>query len=211
MNELTTETIGPEIIEPETTTPETTAPETPQAASGAWVRFFLDVLETVLLAAILFLVINGVSARVRVEGFSMVPSLQDGEFVLVNRMAYRFGQPQRGDIIVFHHPTDQNSEDLIKRVIGLPGDRVKVEGGIVSVNGIALKENYIAAPPAYTDSQKVPDGELYVLGDNRNNSSDSHAWGFVLYKDVIGKAILIYWPFKELAMIQHVDLLKASQ
>jgi len=201
LEELPTETIGTEAI----------APETPQSTSGAWVRFLLDIMETVLLAAILFLVINGISARVRVEGFSMVPSLQDGEFVLVNRMAYRLGQPQRGDIIVFHHPSDQNSEDLIKRVIGLPGDQVNVEGGKVYVNGIALKENYIAAPPAYTDSQKVPDGELYVLGDNRNNSSDSHAWGFVPLKDVIGKAILIYWPFKELAMIQHVDLLKASQ
>ena len=201
MEELPTETIGSEVI----------APETPHSTSGAWVRFLLDIMETVLLAAILFLVINGISARVRVEGFSMVPSLQDGEFVLVNRMAYRIGQPQRGDIIVFHHPTDQVSEDLIKRVIGLPGDKVNVDGGVVSVNGIALKENYIAAPPAYTDSQKVPDGELYVLGDNRNNSSDSHAWGFVPYKDVIGKAILIYWPFKELAIIQHADLLKANQ
>ena len=206
LEELPTETIGPETI-----TTEAIAPEIPHATSGAWVRFLLDIMETILLAAILFLVINGVSARVRVEGFSMVPSLQDGEFVLVNRMAYRFGDPQRGDIIVFHHPTDQTSEDLIKRVIGLPGDRVSVEGGVVHVNGVALKENYIADRPAYTDSQKVPEGELYVLGDNRNNSSDSHAWGFVPYKDVIGKAILIYWPFKELAMIQHVDLLKASQ
>ncbi len=192
-------------------TTETIAPETQQPLSGAWVRFLLDVLETILLAAILFLVINGISARVRVEGFSMVPSLQDGEFVLVNRLAYRFGQPQRGDIIVFHHPTDQNKEDLIKRVIGLPGDEVRVESGTVFVNGIALKETYIAAPPAYSDIQTVPDGQLYVLGDNRNNSSDSHAWGFVLYKDVIGKAILIYWPLKELAMIQHIDLIKASQ
>src|ERR1051325_1563097 len=99
--------------------------ETQQPSSGTWMRFTLDVLETILLAVILFLVINGISARVRVEGFSMVPSLQDGEFVLVNRLAYRFGQPQRGDIIVFHHPTDQVQEDLIKRVIGLPGDEVK--------------------------------------------------------------------------------------
>ena len=201
LEETTTETIATDTI----------APETPQAQSGQWVRFSLDILETILLAAILFLVINGVSARVRVEGFSMVPSLQDGEFVLVNRMAYRFGEPQRGDIIVFHHPTDQNKEDLIKRVIGLPGDTVKVEGGKVFVNGTRLKENYIAAAPAYTDEQTVPDGELYVLGDNRNNSSDSHAWGFVLYKDVIGKAILIYWPLKEMALINHVDLIKASQ
>jgi len=111
-----------------------------QRLSLAWVRFTLDVLETVLLAAILFLTINTFSARVRVEGFSMVPTLQDGEFVLVNRLAYRIGQPQRGDIIVFHHPAEQQREDLIKRVIGLPGDSVRIENGSVTVNGVQLKE-----------------------------------------------------------------------
>jgi signal peptidase I len=186
-------------------------PETQQPSSSTWVRFLLDVLETILLAVILFLVINGISARVRVEGFSMVPSLQDGEFVLVNRLAYRFGQPQRGDIIVFHHPTDQIQEDLIKRVIGLPGDEVKVLDGAVYVNGTRLKEEYIAAAPAYTDERVVPEDHLYVLGDNRNMSSDSHAWGFVPYREVIGAAVLIYWPIQELALIQHVDLVKASQ
>lgn len=192
-------------------TNENMLPEAQQLSSGTWVRFFLDVLETILLAVILFLVINGISARVRVEGFSMVPSLQDGEFVLVNRLAYRLGQPQRGDIIVFHHSTDQNQEDLIKRIIGLPGDEIKVENGGVYVNGTRLKEGYIAAAPAYTDQKVVPDGQLYVLGDNRNMSSDSHAWGFVPYKEVIGAAVLIYWPLKELAFIQHADLIKASQ
>jgi signal peptidase I len=192
-------------------TSENMMPETQQLSSSTWIRFFLDVLETILLAAILFLLINGISARVRVQGFSMVPSLQDGEFVLVNRLAYRLGQPQRGDIIVFHHPTDQNQEDLVKRVIGLPGDDVKVEGGGVYVNGVRLKENYINAEPAYADEKVVPEGQLYVLGDNRNQSSDSHAWGFVPYKQVIGAAIFIYWPLKELSLIQHNDLIKASQ
>src|SRR5687767_13436391 len=195
-----------EVILEELTT-ETIAPEPQLPSSGMWVRFFLDVIETILLAAILFMVINGISARVRVEGTSMVPSLQNGEFVLVNRLAYRFGKPERGDIIVFHHPTDQNQEDLIKRVIGVPGDRVRVDGGGVYVNDILLNEAYIAAPPAYTDQQVVPEDQLYVLGDNRNSSSDSHAWGFVQYKDVIGKAILIYWPLEQLAMIEHIDLL----
>ena len=194
-------------------TTEQIVPETPQPSSRAWVRFLLDVMETILLAAILFLVINAISARVRVEGHSMDNSLQDGEFVLVNRLAYRLGQPQRGDIIVFHHPTDQSQEDLIKRIIGLPGDNVRVEGGAVYVNGTRLKESYITPDraPAYTDEQTVPDGELYVLGDNRNNSSDSHQWGFVPFKDVIGKAIIIYWPMQRLALIEHVDLVKASQ
>lgn len=198
MEEPTTESIAP-------------APQT--TSSRAWVRFLLDVMETVLLAAILFLVINAISARVRVEGHSMDQTLQDGEFVLVNRLAYRFGQPERGDIIVFHHPTDQNQEDLIKRIIGLPGDQVRVEGGAVYINGTRLKEPYISPDraPAYTDEQTVPDGELYVLGDNRNNSSDSHQWGFVPLKEVIGRAIVIYWPLGRMSFLQHVDLVKASQ
>ena len=182
-----------------------------QRLSLAWVRFTLDVLETVLLAAILFLTINTFSARVRVEGFSMVPTLQDGEFVLVNRLAYRIGQPQRGDIIVFHHPAEQQREDLIKRVIGLPGDSVRIENGSVTVNGVQLKETYIAAEPSYAGEWTVPDQELFVLGDNRNNSSDSHQWGFVPYNDIVGKSVLIYWPLNELTWIQHLDLMKISQ
>lgn len=190
---------------------ENTAPAPEEKESSGWGRFFLDVLETILLAAALFLVINAISARVRVDGTSMLPTLQDGEFVLVNRLAYRFGQPQRGDIVVFHYPTDPKQEDLIKRVIGLPGDEVKVENGAVYVNGIRLKEPYIAAAPAYDGTWPVPEGSLFVLGDNRNKSSDSHAWGFVPYEDVVGKSFLIYWPLTDWTIIDHVDLLKASQ
>jgi signal peptidase I len=183
----------------------------PQQLSIAWVRFILDVLETILLAAILFLTINALSARVRVEGFSMVPTLQDGEFVLVNRLAYQFGERQRGDIIVFHHPSGQKQEDLIKRIIGLPGDRVKAEGGSIYVNDVQLKEEtYIEAAPAYSGEWVVPEGQLFVLGDNRNNSSDSHQWGFVQFDDVVGKAVVIYWPLNELLLIEHPDLIKMS-
>ena len=182
-----------------------------QQLSAAWVRFILDVLETVLLAAILFLAINTLSARVRVEGFSMLPTLQDGEFVLVNRLAYRLGEHQRGDIVVFHHPSGQKEEDLIKRIIGIPGDQIVAENGMVSVNGTRLKEEYIKEAPSYTGEWTVPEGQLFVLGDNRNNSSDSHQWGFVPYEDVIGKAILIYWPLDHMVVIEHLDLIQMSQ
>lgn len=195
----------------EDTITDNLTPETQQRLSIAWVRLILDVLETILLAAILFLSINALSARVRVEGFSMVPTLQDGEFVLVNRVAYRLGQPQRGDIIVFHHPSGQQHEDLIKRVIGLPGDSINVSNGTVTVNGTHLKEAYIAAPPSYTGDWVVPDNQLFVLGDNRNNSSDSHQWGFVPQEDVIGKAVMIYWPLNQVTLIQHLDLIAMSQ
>jgi signal peptidase I len=184
----------------------------PQQLSIAWVRFILDVLETILLAAILFLTINALSARVRVEGFSMVPTLQNDEFVLVNRLAYQMGPHQRGDIIVFHHPSGQKQEDLIKRVIGLPGDHVRAEAGSIYVNDIQLKEDkYTAAPPAYSGEWVVPEGQLFVLGDNRNNSSDSHQWGFVPFDDIVGKAIVIYWPLNQMLLIQHPDLIKMSQ
>ena len=187
------------------------AVENAEPASPGWGRFFLDVLETLLLSAALFLAINALSARVRVDGFSMKPTLQDGEFVLVNRLAYRMGQPQRGDIIVFHFPLDPASQDLIKRVIGLSGDHVVVRNGVVTVNGQPLREPYIAAAPLYSGEWLIPDGELFVLGDNRNDSSDSHSWGMLPYKEIVGKAIFIYWPFPEWKMIDHYDFAKVVQ
>ncbi len=190
-------------------TAETTLPI--ETASPGLGRFFLDVLETLLLSAVLFLAINALSARVRVDGFSMVPTLQDGEFVLVNRLAYRMGNPQRGDIIVFHFPLDPASQDLIKRVIGLPGDQIMVGQGLVYVNGQPLPEPYIAAAPLYSGEWVVPDGDLFVLGDNRNDSSDSHSWGMLPEKEIVGKAVFIYWPFPEWKLIDHYDFGKAIQ
>ena len=173
-------------------------------------QFVIDLLETIVLAVVLFFAINAVSARVRVDGFSMVPTLQDGEYVLVNRLAYRGKLPERGDIIVFVSP--QTTElDLIKRVIGLPGDKVKILGGAVQVNGQVLEEPYIAAAPIYNGEWDVPEGKLFVLGDNRNDSSDSHAWGLLPVENVIGKAILIYWPLPEWNLIEHVDSVAAIQ
>ena len=171
-----------------------------------WGRFIFDVIETLALAGILFLGINAVSARVRVDGFSMVPTLEDGEFVLVSKLNYRFGDVERGDIIVFHYPVDP-SQELIKRVIGLPGDTVSVQNGIVSVNGQALNEPYIAAAPIYSGEWIVPEGQLFVLGDNRNDSSDSHSWGYLPFEKVVGKAVVIYWPPPLWKIIQHTNIL----
>jgi len=173
-------------------------------------QFIVDLLETVILAVILFFAINAVSARVRVDGFSMVPTLKDGEYVLVNRLAYRNNLPKRGDIIVFVSPQTSNL-DLIKRVIGLPGNTVRIIDGIVQVNGQTLKEPYIAAAPIYDGEWNVPDRQLFVLGDNRNDSSDSHAWGLLPTENVIGKAILIYWPFPEWDLIDHFEAVAAIQ
>jgi signal peptidase I len=135
----------------------------------------------------------------------MVPTLQDGEYVLVSKLSYKLGEPHHGDIIVFKYPGEP-PQDLIKRIIGLPGDSVQVSGLVVYVNGQPLDEPYIAAAPIYQGNWQVPDGFLFVLGDNRNDSSDSHAWGLLPVGNVIGKAILIYWPPPEWKVISHYDI-----
>ncbi len=168
-----------------------------------FLRFLVDVLETILLSVILFIGINAVSARIRVDGSSMEPTLHSGEFVIVNKLAYRLGKPTPGDVIVFHFPRDPEQE-YIKRVIGLPGDLVSVENGHVYVNGSEISEPYIAASPNYPGSWVIPEKSLFVLGDNRNNSSDSHTWGTVPLDYVVGRAIFIYWPPPEWGMIRHI-------
>ena len=195
-----------EIIQPE----ETLQPNEPSTETPSLKQFLIDLLETIVLAVVLFFAINAVSARVRVDGFSMVPSLQDGEYVLVNKLAFRNKLPDRGDIIVFASPQSPDL-DLIKRVIGLPGDTIKILGGMVQVNGQTLDEPYIAAAPIYNGEWSVPEGNLFVLGDNRNDSSDSHAWGLLPVENVVGKAILIYWPIPEWNLIQHVETVAAIQ
>jgi signal peptidase I len=189
------------------TVPEPVVQENPRQGFR---RFALDLLETLLLSLLLFFAINAISARIRVDGSSMEPTLHSGEFMIVNRLAYRLGSPQIGDVVVFHYPGNPEQE-YIKRVIGLPGDRVVIANGQVTVNGQVLDEPYIAAPPEYEDDRIVPLDTLYVLGDNRNNSSDSHSWGTVALDQVIGKAILVYWPPAEWGLVEHVMPIRQTQ
>ncbi len=175
-----------------------------------WKRFALDILETLVLAVVLYFGINAVSARVRVDGFSMRPTLQDGEYILVNKLAYKFSEPVRGDIVVFVFPVNPE-EDLIKRIIGVPGDTITIQDGMLTVNGVVVDEPYINAPPAYNGTWQVPKGELFVLGDNRNDSRDSHQWGLLPIENVIGRAVLIYWPPEEWQVIRHINELYMPQ
>lgn len=175
-------------------TPDPQPPEAPSKISSVK-NFLVDVLETLVLSAALFLIINTISARIRIESISMQPTLYEGDFVIVNRLAYKLGEPGRGDIIVFRYPPDPEREPYIKRVIGLPGEKVKIQDGKVIVNEVLIHESYIKASPAYRGEWIVPDDQLFVLGDNRNNSSDSHSWGMVPIKNVIGKAEVVYAPF----------------
>ncbi len=173
-------------------------------------RFILDILETLVLSLVLFLGINAISARIRVESISMQPTLYAGDFVIVNKMAYKIGDAGRGDVIIFHYPPDPNREPYIKRVIGLPGETVRVANGKVFINNTPLDEPYISAPPSYNGEWRVPESGLFVLGDNRNSSSDSHSWGIVPLTNVIGKAEVVYWPPSDWQMLNEATAAAAG-
>ncbi len=157
-------------------------------------RALWDVLETILLSLLLFAAINFLSARIRVESISMKPNLIEGDFVIINKLAYHLDDPQRGEIIVFRYPPDPSQTPYIKRIIGLPGDEVRVADGKVYINGHLIQEPYLTVTTNRGGTWTVPQEALFVMGDNRNNSSNSRAWGMVPLENVIGKAEVIYWP-----------------
>lgn len=164
----------------------------PEKRSG-WRRLLVDLIETVIIAAVLFLGINAISARIRVDSFSMEPTLFKGNYVVVDKLSYKIGSPDRGDIIVFHYPPNPD-EQYIKRVVGLPGDRIHISGGRVFVNEELLAEPYLRVPTKSGGDWVVPEDSLFVMGDNRNNSSDSRVWGVVPFENLVGKAFVVYWP-----------------
>jgi signal peptidase I len=169
-----------------------------------------ELFQTALIALVLFVAINLLTARIRVEGISMEPTLKDGQFVVVNRLAYRWQEPERGDIIVFHFPSDPTRR-FIKRVIGLPGDVIAVHDGQLDINGVTLEEPYISEAPRYQGDWRLSPTEVFVLGDNRNNSSDSQNWGPLPVDEIIGKAVLVYWPLDTIGLIPHHDLAGAAK
>jgi len=141
-----------------------------------------EIVETIALTLIIFLVIRFAIQSYRVEGVSMQPGLHDNEYVLVNKIAYLFHAPERGDVIVFHFPLD-TSKDFIKRVIGLPGDTITVDSTSVRVDGVPQGQRWT-----------VPVNSYFVMGDNRPASDDSRDWGYVPRDDIVGKAVIVYWP-----------------
>jgi signal peptidase I len=188
---------------------EWSTPAPPKRRSW-FLRLLGELFQTALIAALLFVAVNLVTARIRVEGISMEPSLEDGQFVVVYRLAYRWKEPSRGDIVVFHFPLDP-SRRFIKRVIGLPGDVVTIRDNQISVNGNVLEEPYTDTPPSYHGEWRIGPSDVFVLGDNRNNSSDSHRWGPLPLEEVIGKAVLVYWPPETVGVIPHYELIVAAE
>ncbi|MFO7246076.1 MAG: signal peptidase I [Thermaerobacter sp.] len=156
-----------------------------------------ELLETLVVAVVLALLIRGfVVESFLVQGSSMEPTLHHGDRLLVNKIAYRFGTPQRGDIVVFHAPFG-DTRDYIKRVIAGPGDRIRIEDGVPYVNGERLEEPYVLR---YDDTSMpemvIPPGSVFVMGDNRRNSQDSRSFGFIGIEEIVGKAMVVYWPLE---------------
>lgn len=175
--------------------------------------FFLDILEVIVFAVAIFLFIYLLILQPhKIKGASMHPNFPDGEYLLTDKVSYRFGEPKRGDVIVFKAPTG-NGDEFIKRIIGLPGEKVSVKNGKVYINENALEEKYLDASVLTSagyflqedQSATVPEGEYFVLGDNRPHSSDSRAWGFIAKKKITGRAWLIYWPLKSAGVVKKID------
>jgi len=161
-----------------------------------------ELVETILLAVIVFLVLNTLTGRFQVRGMSMTPTLRDGEYLLIGKLSYWFQSPARGDIVVFHPPTNPQ-EDYIKRIIGLPGETVEIRDGRIYIDGTPLEEPYITSPVPYSGAWTLRADEYFVLGDNRANSSDSHTWGVLPRRNIVGKAWLTYWPPTEWGLAPH--------
>jgi len=178
--------------------------------------FFLDIIETAVIALSIFLVVYlFIMQPHQVNGNSMYPSFEDGEYVMTDKLSYRLGTPERGDIVVFHAPPASNCPtgtgcDFIKRIIAIPGDTVEVKDGNYYLNGELLQEDFL--PEGFTTQSgqftakgvvRVPDGHYFVSGDNRSHSSDSRSWGFIAKEDIVGKAFFRYFPFNRAGLITH--------
>ena len=174
--------------------PEAIPPVKPKSKLRAIV---FETLQTIALAGFFYLVISLLTARVVVEGPSMRPTLLSGEWIVVNRLTYKIVPPQRGDVIVFLPPTNAQTDDLIKRVIGLPGETVEIRDGSVWIDGKVLEEIYASGTTSPDNRWQLGTGELFVMGDNRGLSLDSRSFGPISIKEVVGKAWIIYWPPSE--------------
>jgi signal peptidase I len=181
-------------------------------------EFFLDFIETMVIALSILLVVYLFFMQPhQVNGQSMVPYFQSGEYVLTDKISYRLGNPKRGDIVVFHAPEEANCPkgtgcDFIKRVLAVPGDVVEVKDNHVVVNAQPLEESYIpeeyqTLPGRYTRGQTVTldTDEYFVVGDNRPYSSDSREWGPIQKSDIVGRAFFRYLPVDKMMVIPGVD------
>lgn len=172
----------------------------------------IDFIQTfVVFGAIFALIYLFVAQPHKVSGSSMVPTFHNGDYILTDKLSYRFGSPKRGDIIVLKNPRDE-SQDFIKRIIALSGEKIKIEENFVYINGQLLKESYL---PAGTNTSggtflkdmeeiKVGANQYFVFGDNRSHSSDSRAWGGVTKEEIVGKVFFRYWPPQVFGLVRQL-------
>jgi signal peptidase I len=189
--------------------PSSPAPSSePDTASSFW-RSQRENLQILIVALVIAVVVRIFVAEPRfIPSDSMVPTLQVGDRLVIEKLSYHWHSPDRGDIVVFQPPKIlaeygyRGDRAFIKRVIGQPGDRVQVKAGKVYLNGEALQEGYIAAAPKYEMPEVVvPEHSLFVMGDNRNNSNDSHIWGFLPEENIIGRAVFRFWGFDRVGKV----------
>lgn len=202
---MSTDPQAPEVTETTssaTITPVAeTAPSRPYSLEGGlglWVR------DLLISAAVSILIILFLYQPVRVEGTSMLPRLEDHDRLFINKFVYHITSIERGDVVVFHYPRDPE-KSYIKRVIALPGDRLRIDHGQVWVNGKSLTENYV--PEMYRDTRSyattvIPDDCYFVMGDHRSISSDSREFGVVERDLIYGKAVFVYWPARDVGEVK---------
>jgi signal peptidase I len=175
--------------------------------NGKMRGIFMEALGAVVVGVVLFIIFNLTLQYSIVQMSSMEPNLHEGQRLLLSKVAYAFGEPQRGDIVIFPPPGIESKYDYIKRVIGLPGDTVEVIDGTVYVNDMPLEEPYITNPGnGFMAKITVPEGEYFVMGDNRNNSTDSRSFGTVPGDTIVGKAWLSIWPISDWGTAPNYDL-----
>ncbi len=196
----------PEIPGDLTTQSPASTEDSKKSSFGHWIW---EVIQTLVLAGLLIVFFRSfVFQNYIVEGDSMVNTLHSQERLIVSRLSYILGDPERGDVIVFQYPYDPQ-RDFVKRIIGLPGETVAINNGIVYIDGKSLpnESSYLD----YMSSETKPpvelgDDEYFVMGDNRPGSSDSRSWGPLIGKNIIGKAWLVYFPFGDIHLVPHIDL-----
>lgn len=179
--------------------------KTPETTAKTW-WYQRDNIQVVLIALVLAFLLRTLVIEPRyIPSGSMEPTLQVGDRILVEKLSHRWHLPQRGDIIVFYPPfldQETHSKAYIKRVIALPGDRLSIHAGQLFLNGIPQIEPYISEPIDYDLPEQgeilIPPGYLWVMGDNRNNSNDSHVWGYLPRQNIIGRAIFRFFPFEQI-------------
>jgi signal peptidase I len=170
--------------------------------------FVRDTLEIIFLALVLYVVIQYAVQTVHVLGSSMYPTLHDNDLLVASKISYKLHNPQRGDIIVFK-PPDEASRDFIKRIIALPGERLRIVNSVVYINGQVLHEPYLPEKWTYNNNwpptgqeQIIPPDEYFVMGDNRNHSSDSRTFGPIALDAILGKAEVRIWPLNTTGFLQ---------